>query len=258
VHTYNKFVISVKKKLHAKKLPQLQANPALIIFPSLNLPPQFPIPLIPLHIPVSGRSKGVHRCSLGVPLPVAPGLLFPDSRGAGTNGFLHALPAVAVGAQSQGDHGVHAGVILNGQMPADILQVGIIGRCRIAGPNVRHRKRPLLGLPLLGGLRILMVNPSGQSKRLAALPALRKQKLHLRERPVFPPMLWLAVLKARRAVGMDAAAQLFVAVLPVQALRDAVAHTPVKFRAQPGNGQHTLVIPRLAFQHHGGPEAVLL
>ena len=57
-------------------------------------------------------------------------------------------------------------------------------------------------------------------------------------------MLRLAVLKARRAMRMNAAAQLFVAVLPVQALRDAIAHVPVKFRIQFGNGQHTLKIPR--------------
>ena len=62
----------------------------------------------------------------------------------------------------------------------------------------------------------------------------------------------------RRTVGVDAAAEHFVAVLPVQAFRDAVAHVPVKFRAQLGNGQEALVIARRAFQHHGGPEAVFL
>ena len=71
-------------------------------------------------------------------------------------------------------------------------------------------------------------------------------------------MLRLAVFKTRRTVRMDAAAQLFVAILPVQAFRNAVAHIPVKVRAQLGDGQQTLVIARRAFQHHGGPEAVLL
>ena len=71
-------------------------------------------------------------------------------------------------------------------------------------------------------------------------------------------MLRLAVFKARRTVGMDAAAQLFVAVLPVQAFRKTIAHVPIKFRAQPGDGQQTLVIARRTFQHHGGSEAVLL
>lgn len=71
-------------------------------------------------------------------------------------------------------------------------------------------------------------------------------------------MLRLAILEAGRTMRMDAAAQLFVAVFPIQALRDAVAHVPVKFRAQLGNGQEALVIARRAFQHHGGPEAVFL
>ena len=71
-------------------------------------------------------------------------------------------------------------------------------------------------------------------------------------------MLRLAILEAGRTMRMDAAAQFFVAVLPIQAFRDAVAHVPVKLRAQLGNGQETLVIARRAFQHHGGSEAVLL
>ena len=71
-------------------------------------------------------------------------------------------------------------------------------------------------------------------------------------------MLRLAVFKTRRTVRMDAAAQLFVAILPVQAFRNAVAHIPVKFRTLPGDGQQALVIARRAFQHHGRPEAVFL
>ena len=156
------------------------ARPLLLLHP-LNLPPQFPIPLIPFQVSVSCRAESVIRRSLGVPLPVAPCLRFPDGRGAGADGFFHALPAVTVGAQPQGDHRVHAGIVFNAQIPADILQMGIIGRGRIAGPKIRHRERPALGLSFLGFLRVLMVNPSGQSQRLAALPALRKQELHLRE-----------------------------------------------------------------------------
>ncbi len=64
-------------------------------------------------------------------------------------------------------------------MTADSFQMGIIGRCRIAGAEIRRLERPLFGLTLLGGLRVLAINPSDQSKRLAALPALRKQQLHL-------------------------------------------------------------------------------
>lgn len=136
--------------------------------------------------------------------------------------------------------------------------MGIIGRCRVAGPKIRHLERPALGLPLLGGLRVFPVNPPGQLQRLAAFAALRIKQLHLGVTAVFPLMLGFAVLEAGRTVWMDAAAQLFVAILLIQALRDAVTHVPVKFRAQLGNGQQALVIARRAFQDYGGPEAVLL
>lgn len=79
--------------------------------------------------------------------------------------------------------------------------------------EIRHLERPTLGLTLLGGLRIFAVNPYVQSKRLAALPALRKQQPHLL---------------------MAAAVQFFADVLPVQVLRDAIAHVPVKILAQRG------------------------
>ena len=157
----------------------------LLFFCAFNLPPQFPIPLISLQVPVSGRAKGVISRSFSVPLPVAPGLRFPDGRGTGADGFFHVFPAVAVGAHPQSNHGVHAGIVFNAQIPADILQMGIIGRGRIAGPKIRHWERPALGLSFLGFLRVLMVNPSGQSQRLAALPALCK---HARK-PAFPDSL---------------------------------------------------------------------
>ena len=153
----------------------------LLFFCAFNLPPQFPIPLISLKVSVPCRAESVIRRSFGVPLPVAPGLRFPDGRGTGADGFFHVFPAVAVGAHPQSNHGVHAGIVFNAQIPADILQMGIIGRGRIAGPKIRHWERPALGLSFLGFLRVLMVNPSGQSQRLAALPALCKQELHLRE-----------------------------------------------------------------------------
>ena len=213
---------------------------------------------VSLQIPVSCRAEGVIRRALGVPLPVTPGRGIPNGRGTNTDGFFHTLPTMTVGAHPQGNHGVHARIVLNGQMPADIFQMRIISGFRVAGPHARHWECPTLGLALLGGLRVLMINPSGQSQRLAALPALRKQQLHLGIAAIFPPMFGLAVLKARRTVGVDAAAELFVAVLPIQAFRDAVAHVPVKLRAQLGNGQQALVIARRTFQNHGGSEAVLL
>ena len=87
-----------------------------------------------------------------------------NGRGTGADGFFHAFPTVTAGAQPQGDHCVHTGVVFNGQMPANVLHMGIIGRGRVAGPKVRHREHPL-GLSFLGLLRVLIVNPSGQSQR---------------------------------------------------------------------------------------------
>ena len=109
---------------------------------TFNLPPQFPIPRIPLQVPVSCRAEGGIRRALGVPLPVTPGRGVPNGRGTNTDGFFHTLPTVTVGAHPQGNHGVHAGIVLNAQMTADILQMGIIGRCRIAGREIRRLERP--------------------------------------------------------------------------------------------------------------------
>lgn len=88
-----------------------------LFFNFLNLPSQFPIPLIPLQTPISGRAEGVIRRALGVTLPVTPDPRIPNGRNAGTDSFLHGFAAVSVGTPSQGDHGVHAGVIFNGQTP---------------------------------------------------------------------------------------------------------------------------------------------
>lgn len=41
------------------------------------------------------------------------------------------IMAMAIGTKAQGNHGVHAGVILNGQMPANIFQV-----CPISGDGI--------------------------------------------------------------------------------------------------------------------------
>ena len=111
----------------------------LFLLQNLNPPPQFPIPLIPYQIPVPGHAEGIFRRALGVALPVAPVRpLFPDSRGTGANGFFHALPDVVVGAQSQGDHRVHAGVILNGQMRADTLKMGKEAAARLSSRTSGH------------------------------------------------------------------------------------------------------------------------
>lgn len=79
----------------------------LFLYP-LNFTPQRPVAYVPLHIHVPSRAEGVIRCTFGVALPISPDLRFPNGRSAGADGFFHGLPAVAVGAQPQGDHGVHA------------------------------------------------------------------------------------------------------------------------------------------------------
>ena len=63
---------------------------------------------------------------------------FPEWSGANANGFFHALPDVVVGAQSQGDHRVHAGVILNGQMRADTLKMGKEAAARLSSRTSGH------------------------------------------------------------------------------------------------------------------------
>ena len=68
----------------------------LLFFCAFNLPPQFPIPLISLKVSVPCRAESVIRRSFGVPLPVAPGLRFPDGRGTGADGFFHVFTAVTV------------------------------------------------------------------------------------------------------------------------------------------------------------------
>lgn len=50
---------------------------------------------------------------------------------------------------------------------------------------------------------MVVVDPSGQRQRLAALAALREQQFHLGMAAVFPRMLRFAVLKAGRAVVGD-------------------------------------------------------
>ena len=69
-------------------------------------------------------------------------------------------------------------------------------------------------------------------------------------------MLRLEVGKARCAVRVDATGELGVAVLFVELLCEAITHLAVVRTLQLGNGEHTLVVARRAFQHHGGPEAV--
>ncbi len=53
----------------------------------------------------------------------------------------HGLPAVSVGPHPQGEHGVYTGVVLNGQMSADVCKMRVVGRSWIAGAHAGRRER---------------------------------------------------------------------------------------------------------------------
>ena len=54
----------------------------------------------------------------------------PEWSGHKYGWFLPHSPDCGRWSETAGNHRVHAGIVLNGQVPADILQIGIIGRCR--------------------------------------------------------------------------------------------------------------------------------
>lgn len=104
----------------------------LLFFCAFNLPPQFPIPLISLQVPVSGGAESVIRRAFGVSLPVSACGRLPDSGSALPDSIHHCIPAMTGSAKSQGDHGIHTGVVFNGQVTANILKVSVIGGNGIA------------------------------------------------------------------------------------------------------------------------------
>ena len=65
-------------------------------------------------------------------LPVSACGRLSDRGSALPDSLHHRLPTMAGGAKSQGDHGIHAGVVFNGQVTANILQVSMIGGNGIA------------------------------------------------------------------------------------------------------------------------------
>ena len=91
-----------------------------------------------------------------------------------------------------------------------------------------------------------------------ALTFFGNQKFHLREGTVFPTMLRLSILKARRSVRVDATAQFFISILLVQPFRKPVAHIPVKTAPQFCDGQKALKIPRRTLQNDRRPVSVPL
>ena len=81
---------------------------------SLDFQPRSPIALIFLQGNVSSHTESISRCALGIALPVPASRLFPNCRSTVKYGPHDGIMAMAIGTKAQGNHGVHAGVILNG------------------------------------------------------------------------------------------------------------------------------------------------
>lgn len=144
--------------------------------------PHISKPLIPHQIHVSRYAKSVIHRSFGIALPVSPlRPAIPNDRSANLNGFGNGLPPVPIGTHPQGDHGIHAGRIINSQMTTESFKMGVVGSGRITRLKAWLLQRLTLGFPFLGGLRVLMVNPSGQRKRLAAFTPFSKKRLYPRD-----------------------------------------------------------------------------
>ncbi|WP_206215269.1 hypothetical protein [Desulfovibrio sp. ZJ200] len=118
-------------------------------------------------------AESVIYCAFSVALPVSAFGILTDGRGTVTDSLGNSFSAMASGAHPQGDHGVHAGIVLNGQMSADIVQVGVAGSGRIAGSGAGDEARPRTPFPIR--FRVFPINRSGQRKRLAAFASLGKQ-----------------------------------------------------------------------------------
>ena len=69
-------------------------------------------------------------------------------------------------------------------------------------------------------------------------------------------MFGLEVAEAWRSVRVDAAGQFFVTVQTVETLGNSVAHIFIMGTLQFRNGEYTLIILWLAFQHHRRPETI--
>ena len=105
----------------------------LLFFCAFNLPPQFPIPLIPLQVSVPGGAEGEIRRALGIALPVPAFLYFSDAWSALVNNIGNVLSAVPSGSHTQGNHGIHTRKVFNAQVLLNIGKVCVVGGCPAAG-----------------------------------------------------------------------------------------------------------------------------
>ena len=130
-------------------------------------------------------------------------------------------------------------------MPANIFQVCPVGGDGVAGVSALRICTPYArSLALLFGLDVFPFNPARKQESLVALASLRKQQPYFRIGSIVTPMLRLAILKARRTMRMNAAADISVAILPIQPFSKAIPHVSVKAVPQFGNRQQTLEVSR--------------
>ena len=98
----------------------------------LHSSPQLPVCFILRQLYISRCAESVIRRAFGVSLPVSACGRLPDSGSALPDSLHHSISAMAGSAKSQGDHGIHTGVVFNGQVTANILQVSMVGGNGIA------------------------------------------------------------------------------------------------------------------------------
>ena len=98
----------------------------------LHSSPQLPVCFILRQLYIPRCAESVIRRAFGVSLPVSACGRLPDSGSALPDSLHHSIPAMAGSAKSQGDHGIHTGVVFNGQVTANILQVSMVGGNGIA------------------------------------------------------------------------------------------------------------------------------
>ena len=86
----------------------------LFLYLSLDFQPRRLIAFIPLQGDVPGHTESIPRCALGIAFPVPAARLFPNCGRTVKYGLHDGIVTMPVGAKAQGNHGVHARVILNG------------------------------------------------------------------------------------------------------------------------------------------------
>lgn len=97
-------------------------------------------------------------------------------------------------------------------------------------------------LPLgLGGC-IFALYLTRQGRRFGAFPLFGLNQFYPGEAAVFTLTLGLKVAETRRTVRMNAAGELGVAVLLVEAFSDSIAHVSIMGALQFGNAQNALIV----------------